>query len=471
MASKLQIRYKNQLYNKTKSNGWSCETCDRAFCLEEGLKQHIARNANRPCGIFAFVQKRQKQIAFFAERRKAVMSENIENLGPMNNLSKKSRGPLTTADKETILRIFDVKMMECNFKRTKAVKETSKTFGRTIPLVRSVIKEKLIFGNVIGGPYKRIKKSFFDNLTIKQRDIIRSAVHNEIRKCLDKVEGTQYPTTDSIHAALMSREDLPKWSRTATFRILKLLRFECKENHEIHFGLLIENDFITETRKKTCQLIKKLIKEGYYLLFFDESYVNVHYRRKRNWQDMTLRTTQEARDQGYTTGVNKPPGRGERLILIGAGGSDGWEHWEVTKRSKCKGNAMDYKQNMDGARFEKFLETACVKVKKRHDKVAAILDNASVHNVYRNDIPRQGHPGWNVKNLKEFCEKKKLKVSAIHSKSSQKKPILKDYKDAIDKYKENSDCKFRADEIMNKHGIIPIRLPPYHPELNAIERI
>ena len=88
-----------------------------------------------------------------------------------------------------------------------------------------------------------------------------------------------------------------------------------------------------------------------------------------------------------------------------------------------------------------------------------------------NDIPLQGHPGWNVKNLKEFCEKKKLKVSAIHSKSSQKKPILKDYKDAIDKYKENSDCKFRADEIMNKHGIIPIRLPPYHPELNAIERI
>ena len=28
-------------------------------------------------------------------------------------------------------------------------------------------------------------------------------------------------------------------------------------------------------------------------------------------------------------------------------------------------------------------------------------------------------------------------------------------------------CKFQADEIMNKHGIVPIRLPAYHPELNA----
>ena len=149
--------------------------------------------------------------------------------------------------------------------------------------------------------------------------------------------------------------------------------------------------------------------------------------------------------------------------MIGTGGSDRWEHFKVTKRSKAKGNSLNYKQDMCGLKFEKFLETVCTKVKKRHSKVGAISDNASYHNVLRKEIPRQGGPGWHVKNLKAFCEKKKLEVSAKHGK--QNVPIMKDYKIAIDKYIETSDCNFQADEIMNKHGIVPV----YYLELNAIE--
>ena len=79
------------------------------------------------------VQKRQKKIAFFAERRKAVMGENFANLSvdSTKNLSRKSYGPLSTAEKETILQIYDVKMEECNYIRTKAVKKTSQTFPQT----------------------------------------------------------------------------------------------------------------------------------------------------------------------------------------------------------------------------------------------------------------------------------------------------------------------------------------------------
>ena len=276
------------------------------------------------------MKKRQMQKDFFAERRKAITSEKMNNLGPFTNLStKKWYGPLSTSNKKILLRIFDSKMVECCFKRSKAILETSKTFGRSIAMVRSVIKEQKIFGNVLGGPYLKIGKSFFEKLTIDQRDIIRSAVHGELRKCLQKEEEARYPTVSSIHAALMKRNDLPKWSRMTTFRILKKLKFSCLNNRDIHFGLLIENDYVTDSRKKVCQLIKKLLSEGYYLLFFDESYVNVHYCRKKNWQDTTVLTTQQARDRGLTTGVLKPPSRGERLILIGAGGSDGWEYWQT----------------------------------------------------------------------------------------------------------------------------------------------
>ena len=92
-----------------------------------------------------------------------------------------------------------------------------------------------------------------------------------MRKCLEKQDGAHYPTVKSIHAAIMKRSDLPKWSRQTTFTILKLLRFSCLENRDIHFGLLIENEYTTDKRKNVCQQIKKLLSEGYYLLFFDET--------------------------------------------------------------------------------------------------------------------------------------------------------------------------------------------------------
>ena len=61
------------------------------------------------------VNKRLKQKAFFAERRKAIAEEKLLYLGPLQNMSVKSKGPLTTSDKSNLLRIFDAQM----FKRSK----------------------------------------------------------------------------------------------------------------------------------------------------------------------------------------------------------------------------------------------------------------------------------------------------------------------------------------------------------------
>ena len=132
---------------------------------------------------------------------------------------------------------------------------------------------------------------------------------------------------------------------------------------------------------------------------------------------------------------------------------------------------MDYKsdlsKDMNGAKFEIFVHKVLAKVKKRHDKVACIIDNASYHNIYREEIPR---PSWPVKKLKEFCELKKLEVTAKHSKNSKKSGVIvkEDYVEVIKKYVADSDCKYRVDEIMKSYDVIPLRLPPYHPELNAI---
>lgn len=102
-------------------------------------------------------------------------------------------------------------------------------------------------------------------------------------------------------------------------------------------------------------------------------------------------------------------GKGERILLVGAGGAEGWEECEVIKMSKQKGNynfysqqllmkattflnlwfsenKMEYKDDlkntMNAQKWEKFLHKTLKKVKKRHKKVAVIMDNASYHTKY-----------------------------------------------------------------------------------------
>ena len=84
------------------------------------------------------------------------------------------------------------------FLTLQAIAETSRISEKSIGIVRNVLKEKQIFGDVIGGPYLRVKKSFLDKLTIEQKEAIRSVVHDEMRKCLNKEEGARYPSVDSI---------------------------------------------------------------------------------------------------------------------------------------------------------------------------------------------------------------------------------------------------------------------------------
>ena len=70
-------------------------------------------------------------------------------------------------------------------------------------------------------------------------------------------------------------------------------------------------------RAFVCQEFERLEGEGWYLVFLDESYINVGHSPKKHWHDTTVHTAKEALEKGLSTGTIRPPGRGERLILIG----------------------------------------------------------------------------------------------------------------------------------------------------------
>ena len=227
----------------------------------------------------------------------------------------------------------------------KAVKKTARSFGSSPTTLRNVVKEKGLFGNVRGAPYPRDTITIFEKLSVSQKDQLRTTVHNEIQKCISKEEGAIYPTTKSLHDAIMEIEGIPEWGKSTTYRILVRLGFAWLAHHEVNVGLLSENEYTVQRRKTVCSELKESAAQGYYVCYLDESYINTNYAPNRMIQDLNVNTSQQAKDQKVTTGLPRFSGKGERLIIIGAGGSDGWTHYEIILRLKNKQNSLDYKKD------------------------------------------------------------------------------------------------------------------------------
>ena len=395
------------------------------------------------CGIFALLKRKQKSKQFYEERRKAIKETKLIKLRPLKpELWKIKTGPISKADKEHALRIFHMHLTEYGLKESKAVEKTAKILRRSKKMIRNILKEYNRYGSVKVGPhYRPNRKTYFDKLTIEERDLFRTVVHNEMKKCNKKdplfEEDVKYPTVASIHTAIMKRmPGIQRWSKDTTYRVLRRLGFLNLENKDIHYGLLVEDTFTVARRGQVCLELLKLWAEGYYLIFEDESFINVQKTTRKKWHDTTVKTAKEAKARGLSTGNIKPPGRGERLILIGAGGIDGWEQKDVIDRSEGAGNDMEYKNdlkkaekiNMDSSRFEHFVHKTALTVTARHEKVAWVMDNASYHNQYREDIPRSD---WSVARIKAFCKNHNLEVFA--KKGKRGKPVKKDYMDAVNR--------------------------------------
>ena len=159
--------------------------------------------------------------------------------------------------------------------------------------------------------------------------------------------------------------------------------------------------------------------------------------------------------------------KGERLIFIGAGGSDGWANYEIIQHSKNKQSNMDYHNDMDSHKFEQFLHDTCKILTEKYDKIAIVLGNANYHNTMHDDVPCSN---WTLEKFKKYCSDNSLTVLPRYSKRPGKL-VLKDYKECALKHSELVGNRYKADSIMAQYGIRCVRLPPYHPELNPIERV
>lgn len=178
-------------------------------------------------------------------------------------------------------------------------------------------------------------------------------------------------------------------------------------------------------------------------VYLDESYVNKNHSNDFTWYF--------GEDGPW---LQKPTGKGERLIILNAITSSGWVPGAklVFKSTKKTG---DYHGQMNWELFKKwFTEMLFPNIPKGS---LIIMDNAPYHNILSKHSPptAQSSKGkireWLERN-KVYCRDDCLKPELIE--------VLK---------KLAPEPIYAIDELAAEHGHKILRTPPYHPELQPIE--
>jgi transposase len=178
-------------------------------------------------------------------------------------------------------------------------------------------------------------------------------------------------------------------------------------------------------------------------VYLDESYVNKNHSNDFIWYS--------GEDGPW---VQKPTGKGERLIIINAITKSGWvpNAKLVFKSTKKTG---DYHGQMNWDLFKKwFVEMLLENISPN---CLVIMDNASYHNTLSEHSPPTS-----------LCSKKRimewLEQNRIYCRPDCLKPEL------VEILKKLAPApSYAIDEIARSHGHEVIRTPPYHPELQPIE--
>jgi len=193
-------------------------------------------------------------------------------------------------------------------------------------------------------------------------------------------------------------------------------------------------------RKRANRKGKGAIRPEVYL---DESYVNKNHSNDFVWY---------YDDDGPW--IQKPTGKGERLIIMNAITKDGWVPGaKVTFKSTRK--TGDYHGQMNQTMFTKWFEEKLLPNIPAHSLV--IMDNAAYHNVLSP-----------VSAPTPSCKKEKIRSWLEKNNFPMKEDCLKaELVDILTRV--GPQPTYALDEIANKQGHEVLRTPPYHPELQPIE--
>lgn len=179
-------------------------------------------------------------------------------------------------------------------------------------------------------------------------------------------------------------------------------------------------------------------------MYLDESYINVNHSVEKTWYFT---------DEGPW--VNKPSGKGPRLIIVNAVTKDGWVP-NAKLVFQAKQSTGDYHGQMDYGNFSYGIKKQLLPNIPSPSLI--FMDNAKYHNLYVEDaFPT-------VKTLKvELQEWFKAKHPSEYDDNMLKPELYKRGRELGPK------PKYILDVVAENAGHTIIRTPQYHPERQPIE--
>ena len=346
--------------------------------------------------------------------------------------------PLSPETKKTVVLVkkyFDAKKLK---PMESSVKRTADALGIGVATVKRIMADYNRDPDLLDGPAKTRGRPEHAVSTTHQE-----AVRSYIRSANQQ---GQYITLSDIADFLKERSTEEEPFHIATLaRTLNRWGFEFgKGTRSQH---LKEKDHVIAARQRYLRKKRdNRVSDGETIrpeVYLDESYVNKNHSNDFIWYS--------GEDGPW---VQKPTGKGERLIIINAITKSGWVPGAklVFKSTKKTG---DYHGQMNWDLFKKWFVEMLLENIPANSLI--IMDNAPYHNTLSEHSPPT-----------PLCSKKKitewLEQNRIYCRQDCLKPELVEILKKL-----APQPTYAIDEIARSYGHEVIRTPPYHPELQPIE--
>jgi transposase len=318
----------------------------------------------------------------------------------------------------------------------------------SVTTIQRVMKEyKETGGFTIEAPKGSSPYAVDDNIKTVVQDIIRK--HNIAREHL---------SIRLLTGILKDKHDIDIPRETLR---TSLSRWDIVYGTVSRHSALRERDYVVNARREYLIEKMKLDLRNQTMVYLDETFINKNYSGSdKAWYCADWKDDPDL-DKSHGPYINKPAGKGERLIVLNAVTKDGW-----VKGAECvfKSNLMsgDYHGAMNENNFKKwFTEQLLPNIP---DNSVIVMDNASYHNTYKED----GVPSLNSKKvmLQKWLDENGVSYGEKYLRS-QLIELINNFRP---KRVFTLDDILLNDPILKKRNIRILRTPQYHPELQPIEK-
>ncbi len=320
-----------------------------------------------------------------------------------------------------------------------SVKRTADALGIGVATVKRVMADYNRDPGLLDKPTK-MRGRPVHSVSASHQESVRSYIRTANKK-------GEHITLADIRTFLEKEYTCESFHKTTLARTLNRWGFEFgKGTRSQH---LKEKDHIVAARQRYLREMRSNRISGTGLdtnrpeVYLDETYVNKNHSHDFIWY--------YGEDGPW---VQKPTGKGERLIIINAITKYGWIPGAklVFKSTRKTG---DYHGQMNWDLFRKwFTEMLLPNIPERS---LIIMDNAPYHNILSEHSPPT--PQSSKKKIKDWLEQNKIYCRDDCLKAELVEILKKITPEPI----------YAVDEIAASYGHKVLRTPPYHPELQPIE--